>query len=196
MDLGIVLKDGTVQFRSMGDAMAAVDAGLDASKVKVQALDGSVRSLTDAIKQFDMGNSITYDLSTDKGIAAFESANPGATISWSNAQIEAFISKGGTVQQLEDMGVINVYGKLAADYGQMPGFANGVTNFAGGLALVGEHGPEMVNLPGGSDVYKNGVMPGGDTYNVYVTGIGTPAQLIASVSEGIFRATGRKVTKQ
>lgn len=38
----------------------------------------------------------------------------------------------------------------------IPGFAGGVTNFGGGLALVGEKGPELVNLPRGSDVIPNG----------------------------------------
>jgi hypothetical protein len=37
----------------------------------------------------------------------------------------------------------------------LPAFANGTTNFAGGLALVGERGPEIVNLPRGADVYTN-----------------------------------------
>jgi phage-related protein len=36
-----------------------------------------------------------------------------------------------------------------------PGFAKGVTNFAGGVALVGENGPEIVELPGGSNVIPN-----------------------------------------
>jgi TP901 family phage tail tape measure protein len=36
-----------------------------------------------------------------------------------------------------------------------PFFATGVRNFAGGLAVVGERGPELVNLPPGSDVYNN-----------------------------------------
>jgi hypothetical protein len=35
---------------------------------------------------------------------------------------------------------------------RLPGFAEGVENFRGGLALVGEHGPELVNLPRGSSV--------------------------------------------
>jgi tape measure domain-containing protein len=39
--------------------------------------------------------------------------------------------------------------------GKIPGFANGVTNFGGGLAVVGERGPELVNLPKGSDVFTN-----------------------------------------
>ena len=37
----------------------------------------------------------------------------------------------------------------------IPGFAGGVENFEGGLAIVGEKGPELVRLPKGSDVYTN-----------------------------------------
>jgi TP901 family phage tail tape measure protein len=36
---------------------------------------------------------------------------------------------------------------------QIPGFAGGVQNFRGGLALVGEQGPELLSLPRGSDIY-------------------------------------------
>ncbi len=36
-------------------------------------------------------------------------------------------------------------------------FATGVRNFAGGMALVGEQGPELVQLPRGSDVFTNSV---------------------------------------
>lgn len=39
--------------------------------------------------------------------------------------------------------------------GLVPGFASGVTNFGGGLAVVGESGPELVRLPSGSDVIPN-----------------------------------------
>jgi TP901 family phage tail tape measure protein len=44
-------------------------------------------------------------------------------------------------------GVGSVLGAL-----HIPGFAGGVTNFSGGFAMVGEEGPELVKLPGGSDV--------------------------------------------
>lgn len=37
----------------------------------------------------------------------------------------------------------------------IPGFASGVSNFSGGLAVVGEQGPELVNLPRGSSVTPN-----------------------------------------
>jgi hypothetical protein len=39
--------------------------------------------------------------------------------------------------------------------GKVPGFADGVRNFSGGLAVVGERGPELVNLPKGADVFSN-----------------------------------------
>jgi tape measure domain-containing protein len=38
---------------------------------------------------------------------------------------------------------------------KIPGFADGITNFGGGLAMVGERGPELVYLPKGSNVYDN-----------------------------------------
>lgn len=37
----------------------------------------------------------------------------------------------------------------------IPAFATGVQNFRGGMALVGERGPELVNLPIGSEVIPN-----------------------------------------
>jgi hypothetical protein len=35
----------------------------------------------------------------------------------------------------------------------IPAFASGIEGFSGGLAMVGEAGPELVSLPGGSSVY-------------------------------------------
>lgn len=52
----------------------------------------------------------------------------------------------------------------------LPHFATGVQNFVGGLALVGERGPELVNLPSGSSVYPNNqtnsMLKGSTTYNI------------------------------
>lgn len=47
-----------------------------------------------------------------------------------------------------------------------PGFANGVRNFSGGMALVGERGPELVNLPRGADVIPNHQIGGGTVVNI------------------------------
>lgn len=43
-------------------------------------------------------------------------------------------------------------GVIKGALSKIPGFAKGVTNFSGGLAVVGEEGPELVHLPRGSDV--------------------------------------------
>lgn len=54
--------------------------------------------------------------------------------------------------------------------GRIPGFAEGVRNYSGGLAVVGEKGPELVDLPRGSSVYSNPesrAMLGGRTINFY-----------------------------
>jgi phage-related protein len=48
-----------------------------------------------------------------------------------------------------------IAGKVGGVLGHIPGFASGVRNFSGGLAVVGENGPEIVNLPPGADVYSN-----------------------------------------
>jgi phage-related tail protein len=40
--------------------------------------------------------------------------------------------------------------------GLLPGHATGARNVAAGWAVVGERGPELVNLPGGSDVFSTG----------------------------------------
>jgi hypothetical protein len=51
----------------------------------------------------------------------------------------------------------------------IPQFADGVTNFGGGLALVGERGPELVRLPKGSDVIPNHQLGGiGGNTNVFI----------------------------
>lgn len=49
-------------------------------------------------------------------------------------------------------------------------YARGTAYHPGGLALVGERGPEIVDLPQGSKVYPSGTGPaGGTTNNYYVT---------------------------
>jgi hypothetical protein len=41
-------------------------------------------------------------------------------------------------------------------HGVIPGFADGVTNFGGGLAMVGEQGPEIAHLAKGTNIVPNG----------------------------------------
>lgn len=60
--------------------------------------------------------------------------------------------------------------------GMFTGYADGTYNHPGGMALVGERGPELLRLPTGSQVYPTGISQpmmqsargGGDTYNITI----------------------------
>jgi phage-related tail protein len=53
-------------------------------------------------------------------------------------------------------------GTLDHFIGKVLGFAGGTNYAPGGLAIVGEHGPELVNLPRGSQVIPNTQLGGGE----------------------------------
>ena len=79
----------------------------------------------------------------------------------------------GNIGQLlkDKLGDWDIPGPLGKVRDVIPGFAKGVSNFGGGLAVVGERGPELVNLPRGADVVGNhqlaGIGGGGTTNNIY-----------------------------
>ena len=50
---------------------------------------------------------------------------------------------------------------IKALFEQVPEFATGTSFAPGGMALVGERGPELVNLPKGASVTPNHLMGGG-----------------------------------
>lgn len=62
----------------------------------------------------------------------------------------------------------NSVGSKIPGYKEIPKFADGVTNFSGGMAIVGEEGPELVNLPRGSDVIPNKDLAGMGGSNITV----------------------------
>lgn len=68
---------------------------------------------------------------------------------------------------------------------KLPGFAEGVTNFRGGLAIVGERGPEVVRLPRGSDVIPNGRVDVGGSGGVTIRGV-TERELVDMVERGMY----------
>ena len=74
---------------------------------------------------------------------------------------------------------------------KVPGFAGGTMSAPGGMALVGERGPELVNLPRGSQVIPNHKMGGGSSaINITVDARGSndPAAVRAQVQQGILEA--------
>jgi hypothetical protein len=61
------------------------------------------------------------------------------------------------------LGSIGAFGKTIQtniNKPKVPGYAGGTSFHPGGLAMVGERGPELVNLPRGSRVWPNGDGPG------------------------------------
>lgn len=69
----------------------------------------------------------------------------------------------------------------------IPAFAAGTDNAPGGLAMVGENGPELVNLPGGSSVIPNSAMRRSVTAPIYIDArgaqMGVADQIAASWRE-------------
>jgi molecular chaperone GrpE (heat shock protein) len=117
----------------------------------------------------------TYNRAVAQAKTAFEEAessgsNLASTLSSSLANVfssvvdgskSAVDAIGDLIKSLADMAIQQgfqmLFGNLLGGGSgfKIPGFANG-TNFApGGLALVGERGPELVNLPRGSQVIPN-----------------------------------------
>lgn len=90
----------------------------------------------------------------------------------------------------DKLGDWDIPGPLGKVRDVIPGFATGVRNFGGGLAVVGEQGPELVNLPRGSDVFTNGesrsMMGSGVTNNRQVS-IGTIVLGDASAVRQMFK---------
>ena len=75
----------------------------------------------------------------------------------------------------------------------IPGFATGTSFAPGGLALVGERGPELVNLPRGSQVFPNGqterMLGGQASQNIFHITVTGP------MSEGERRETGSQIAR-
>ncbi len=82
-------------------------------------------------------------------------------------------------------------GSSATNVGNVPGYASGTSYHPGGFAWVGERGPELVNLPRGSQVISNDRLGGGgDTYNITINA--APGQSEDAIADAVIRKLGRK----
>lgn len=89
--------------------------------------------------------------------------------------------------QLGSMGAFgsNIAGKLNS-VSKIPKWANGTNFHPGGLALVGERGPELVSMPRGSRVTPNHALGGGNTY--YISGNLLTPEFWAQIQNGDIQA--------
>ena len=85
---------------------------------------------------------------TVKGIDFFRIA-----VEWMNSLISGIKYRAGGIGGAIKEGIGRILPEGVKKL--IPGFADGVRNFGGGMAIVGERGPELVNLPKGSDVFSN-----------------------------------------
>ena len=83
-----------------------------------------------------------------KGINFFQIA-----VNWMQELIRGIQSKAGGIGGAIKEGIGRILPEGVRKL--IPGFADGVRNFSGGMAIVGERGPELVNLPKGADVFSN-----------------------------------------
>jgi hypothetical protein len=119
-----------------------------------------------------------------------------ATKGFASSAGDAFVSFVTGAESARDAlrSLLNDFGRLFAQQAfqgfgvafGLPGFANGTRFAPGGLAVVGERGPEIVNLPRGSQVYSNEVsrrMGGQAVFNIDARGAerGSADEIVAAI---------------
>ncbi|HLZ10700.1 MAG TPA: hypothetical protein VKT80_19090, partial [Chloroflexota bacterium] len=108
----------TVFVSNWQEGLMLMDQGLDASNIKVKGLTGEVESLTDAIKEFNKGNSVTYDISTASGVAQLHKMNPKLRDNLTDNDLMALGQQGFTIQDLVAAGFLDFNAGLAEMFGQ------------------------------------------------------------------------------
>lgn len=85
------------------------------------------------------------------------------------AVIAVLIGKGNDITNTMNSITSATTGTMQAANSNMPRYATGTRSAKGGLALVGENGPELINLRGGERIYTNGQtrrMMSGETISI------------------------------
>lgn len=85
------------------------------------------------------------------------------------AVVAVLIGKGNEINSAMSGISSATTGTMRAANSKVPQYATGTRNARGGMALVGENGPELVNLRGGEHIYTNGQtrsLLGGDSISI------------------------------
>lgn len=166
-------------FAEMNDDVMGITSDFDGWNDAImnvkQSLDGTIQSAKDLQKAHDAGNSL------DVGHAARD------------PEIMELLKTGWSLENAESIKLGRQWGyqpKLYDNKGNLesapskdervPGYKDGVLGAPGGWSMVGEAGPEMMFVPPGADIYKNGAGPSGTTVvqHIYITQpLGTPTQI-------------------
>jgi predicted transcriptional regulator len=155
-DLAMAAQD---QARNWRDSHNEAADSIIAKEREVKAAQEAVtKAAKDKAEAMAMGSTFEYDLSTNYGRKQVEAMNPG---------ISRFLEQGYSLAQAMTLLQGSRY-HFATDVGDPDGnewydktgkliaaAANGMTNGPGGWTLVGEKGPELLNLPTGANVIPN-----------------------------------------
>ena len=145
--------------QALRDAMKEAKAETDGGAAAAAALAEALKALEDgaggggAAGALDEVNSSLDDVSS--GFDTFKSSVSSAFAGLITGASSFKDALGSVLKSLA-----NVFAQAASSAlfgpnllgGIIPGFANGTNNAPGGMALVGERGPELVNLPRGAQV--------------------------------------------
>jgi len=153
-----------LEVQSVDKAVAAWerrrDAVLQSTKEEIEADQrraAAKRELEQAERDFVEQQLMSVDLSIQSGKDLANAAADAARQAI-QAQIAVLIAnslpKVGFPFNLALWPIAQAASSLALN-NLIPQFATGVTNFGGGVAMVGERGPELVSLPQGSNVITN-----------------------------------------
>jgi len=135
----IIQSTFTSTFSNIGEAIGSAMSGGNIGDIFSTFFSNIFKALGSGLKELG-----TYAIATSKLVLSLK------------ATIGSGLGVAGGIAMIALGQIISA----AADKIKLPGFANGVQNFAGGLAMVGERGPELVRLPGGSDVIPNHALGG------------------------------------
>lgn len=166
-------------------ARVATKKATDELEKQLAANEALIRSRTATfeITKSNLGQAITQ--STFGFVSGATGYNPGGA-----GQVPtAFVLAGEGYSFAEILAILRGGPKGTPIGPRIPGFRNGVEDFEGGPAIVGEGGPELVNLPRGSDVIPLG--RGGGTSIVvhqYITGV-----IDAALGRRLADATGNEL---
>jgi len=190
---------------ALSEAMSQGKAVFDATRTPAEAYGLEVERLNGLLQQGAIDQD-TYNravLAAQDSLDKAKSAGSELASSLSSGLADVFTSiidgsksataaigdlVGSLGKMLLNKGFEALLGNIFGGF-KIPGFANG-TNFApGGLALVGERGPEVVNLPRGSQVTPNGALGKGVgaslnvTYHIDAKGaeIGVEQKILAAI---------------
>ena len=139
------------------------------SVVKViKELNDTAKSVKNFFSAFDTSAMKTTAIVLGVVAALIALATIIAVIIGKKNELESSLNTvGDTIGSLT--GTVN---QVQSNYSSVPRYARGTSYHPGGMALVGEEGPELVALPAGSRVYSNAQtqgMTGGSVNTYYVT---------------------------